>query len=150
MIKHDLTQRSIAVLTHIQAASGKGKHGIARSDVALKMELPRAVVSSIFTRLENSKLIERTTTEARTTTDQKLNYKVTSEGVEVIKRGSVRASDMLTTSKHSGVYAKAQVSTPSAFSTRNVMTMPVYTPPRNDPPRADANQHFNFKSKGST
>lgn len=150
MRQHHLTPRTIAVLKHIQAATGRGKRGTNRSAVAIAMALPRAVVSSIFTRLENNHLIERMNVAAHVATDQKLNFKVTSAGVDAINLGSGALRDKEIYHKHSGAYSKATKAspTPSNLSTKNVMTLPVYQPPRNDPPRADANQHLNFKSRG--
>lgn len=149
--KNQLTPRTVAILKHIQTATGPGKLGTHRAAVALLMELPREVVSSIFTRLEQHHLIERINNAPHVASDQKLNFKITSAGIAAVKLGPGAASIRETT-YHSGTYAKAVQTTPTASNVnpRNVMTQPVYRPPRNDSPRADSDQHFNFKSKGTS
>lgn len=140
-----LTQRTLTVLEHIQAA---GARGIDRKAVADLMDLPRVVVSSVFTRLENTKLIDRVT-ESDTSTSQKLTFKITPAGIDAIKRGpSKRVNKDITKSRnHNGVYAKAE-KIDWRMSPRNVMTQPTYQPPTIKPARPDADQHLAFKSKG--
>lgn len=148
MTQAHLTPRTIAVLTLIRASSDPRKRGTNRKVVAAAMETPRVVISSVFTRLEKMKLIERVIGEEGVD-GSNLNFKTTPAGNEAIKRGSGTRLDRETHHKHSGAYAKASSSDWVApRADRNVMKLPKYVPPKVISARPDADEHLQHKSRG--
>lgn len=145
----ELTPRTIAVLEQIRAASKPKSKGVDRQGVAASMSLPRVVISSVFTRLEKNKLIERVLGSGSADTAANLNFKITKLGIEAIKRGSGLRADRLLQHRHAGAYsAAASGDWVAPRADRNVMKLPTYTPPKVTSARPDADEHLQHKSKG--
>jgi DNA-binding PadR family transcriptional regulator len=119
-----------------------------RRGVADILKLQRETISSIFTRLEHAKLIERIQPEDKTLR-QKLIFRITAAGRATLAAGATGKSKPLKTTSHGGVYAKAQ-STPNDWrdNPRNVMNRQTYVPPKVMSPRPDSDQHLSIESKG--
>lgn len=122
-----------------------------RRDVAEYLKLQRDTVSSVFTRLERMKLIERTspTVTGLAIKHPKLTFKVTTEGFAAIRRGATMARSTEPRTYHT--YQRAVPVDPTIARPRqmDVMHSPVYVPPKSSASvRPGADDHKQFKSKG--
>lgn len=126
-----------------------------RRDVADFLKMPRETVSSIFTRLEKMKLIERVQNKVGLrVVNPKVTFIVTKKGSAAIQAGPT-APDRKP--RVFNVYARAAsfrlpgepehaVAQPRQV---NVMTQPVYQPDKQFSTRPGADDHKQFKSKGN-
>lgn len=146
----DLSPRTIQVLKALKRLKSGGD----RRDVADLMGLTREEVSPIFTRLERMKLIERCPTVLPGGgLTYKLTFRITKAGQQAIERGPSRAERLLNRESHGGAYGRVipgsspyGVAGPPVY---NVMELPVYEPPKQTTARPGADDHKQFKSKGS-
>lgn len=143
-----ISQRTFDVLRAIQTLKSAD-----RRDVADFLKVEREFVSPVFTRLECNGYIERlgaTVHGLAAKHANKVAFKVTKKGAAALKK----SSDTSESSKprEMNIYAKARPSDPAVAQPRDqfsVMYRPVYVPPPSVNARPGADDHKQFKSKGT-